>query len=42
MRHSMHSVREMFGAADVASAIALFRSFYNNFASIDEALAGFD
>ena len=37
---SMHSIRETMGSADVAYAVAHFRSVYENFVAIDATLAG--
>jgi aspartyl aminopeptidase len=39
---SMHSIREMCGTEDVASAVALLRTFFAEFAKIDASLTGSD
>ncbi len=35
---SMHSIREMCGTTSVGQAINLFKSFFANFAKVDETL----
>ena len=39
---SMHSIREMCGASDVAAGVALFSTFFSNFEAIDGSLTGSD
>jgi aspartyl aminopeptidase len=39
---SMHSVREMCGAGDVAHAVGFFRGFFRDFPAVDAALANAD